>query len=52
MSLGKRGPNEKQATPAGYPFYEHLNDLLSRPGFDSFADSVWSGLALQAYDRH
>jgi transposase len=50
MSLGKRGPNEKQApiwieasqlaTPAGHPFYEHLNILLNQRGFDSFAESV------------
>jgi len=48
MSLGKRGPNEKQepiwieaarlATPAGHPFYEHLNRLLSKRGFDAFAE--------------
>jgi transposase len=48
MSLGKRGPTEKQepiwieaarlATPAGHPFYEHLNRLLSKRGFDAFAE--------------
>jgi transposase len=48
MSLGKRGPNEKQepiwieaarlATPAGHPFYERLNRLLSKRGFDAFAE--------------
>src|ERR1700723_482222 len=48
MSLGKRKPNEKQepiwieaarlATPAGHPFYEHLNRLLSKRGFDAFAE--------------
>jgi len=42
MSLGKRGPDEKQepiwieaarlASPAGYPFYERLNRLLSKRG--------------------
>src|SRR5438128_625153 len=46
MSLGKRGPDEKQepmwieaarlATPAGHPFYERLNRLLSKRGFDAF----------------
>jgi transposase len=40
MSLGKRGPDEKQepiwieaarlASPAGHPFYERLNGLLSK----------------------
>jgi transposase len=50
MSLGKRGPNERQepiwieaaqlATPAGHPFYERLNRLLSKRGFDGFAESV------------
>jgi transposase len=50
MSLGKRGPNEKQehiwieasrlATPVGHPFYERLNQLLARRGFDSFAESA------------
>jgi transposase len=50
MSLGKRGPNEKQepiwieaarlATPAGHPFYERLNQLLSKRGFDAFAESA------------
>jgi transposase len=49
MSLGKRGPDEKQepiwieaahlATPAGHPFYERLNRLLSKRGFDAFAES-------------
>jgi transposase len=52
MSLGKRGPNEKQepiwieasrlATPVGHPFYERLNQLLNRRGFDSFAESACS----------
>jgi len=46
--LGKREPDEKQepiwieaarlATPAGHPFYELLNRLLSRRGFDAFAE--------------
>jgi len=50
MSLGKRGPDEKQepiwiearrlATPAGHPFYERLNQLLSKRGFDAFAESA------------
>jgi transposase len=49
MSLGKRGPSEKQepiwieaarlATPVGHPFYERLNQLLSKRGFDEFAES-------------
>ena len=48
--LGKRGPEEKQepiwieaarlATPVGHPFYEHLNRLLSKRGFDTFAESA------------
>src|SRR6201996_6549231 len=50
MSLGKRGPEEKQepiwieaacmATAAGHPFYERLNRLLARRGFDAFAESA------------
>jgi transposase len=50
MSLGKRGPDEKQepiwieaarlAIPAGHPFYERLNRLLSKRGFDAFAESA------------
>jgi transposase len=50
MSLGKRGPDEKQepiwieaarlATPVGHPFYERLNRLLSKRGFDAFAESA------------
>ncbi len=50
MSLGKRGPNEKQepiwveasrlATPVGHPFYERLNRLLNKRGFDAFAESA------------
>src|SRR5271156_1238060 len=53
MSLGKRGPDEKQepiwieaaalATPAGHPFYERLNRLLSKRGFDAFAESACEG---------
>lgn len=45
MSLGKRVPDEKQdpisieaswlATPAGHPFYERLNRMLSKRGFDA-----------------
>jgi len=48
--LGKRGPDEKQepiwieaarlATPAGYPFYERLNRLLSKRAFYAFAESA------------
>jgi transposase len=50
MSLGKRRPDEKQepiwieaarlATPAGHPFYERLNRLLGKRGFDAFAESA------------
>ena len=50
MSLGKRGPNERQepiwidasrlATPVGHPFYERLDQLLNKRGFDSFAESA------------
>src|SRR6202050_3078648 len=50
MSLGKRGPDEKQepiwieaaclAIPPGHPFYERLNGLLSKRGFDAFAESA------------
>jgi transposase len=50
MSLGKRRPDEKQepiwieaarlATSAGHPFYERLNRLLSKRGFDAFAESA------------
>ena len=50
MSLGRRGPGEKQepiwieasrlATPAGHPFYERLNQLLKKRGFDAFAESA------------
>lgn len=50
MSLGKRGPDEKQepiwieasrlAMPVGHPFYERLNELLKKRGFDSFAESA------------
>src|SRR6202050_1349605 len=50
MSLGKRGRDEKQepiwieaahlATPPGHPFYERLNRLLSKRGFDAFAESA------------
>src|ERR1700683_1812181 len=48
MALGKRGPEEKQepiwieaarlATPVDHPFYERLNRLLSKRGFDAFAE--------------
>jgi transposase len=50
MSLGRRGPTEKQepiwieasrlATPVGHPFYERLNQLLNKRGFDAFAEST------------
>jgi len=50
MSLGKRGPSEKQepiwieaarlATAVGHPFYERLNRLLDKRGFDAFAESA------------
>src|ERR1700676_1237345 len=50
MPLAKRGPDEKQepiwieaarlATPVGHPFYERLNRLLSKRGFDAFAESA------------
>jgi transposase len=50
MSLGKRGPAEKQepiwieaatlAAPASHPFYERLSRLLSKRGFDAFAESA------------
>jgi transposase len=50
MCLGKRGAEEKQeaiwieasrlATPAGHPFYERLNRLLSKRGFDAFAEAA------------
>lgn len=50
MSLGKRAPEEKQepiwieaaqlATPVGHPFYERLNRLLDKRGFDAFAESA------------
>src|ERR1700709_84401 len=50
MSLDKRGPDEKQepiwieaarlAIPVGHPFYERLNRLLSKRGFDAFAESA------------
>src|ERR1700704_6433944 len=53
MSLGKRGPDERQepiwieaatlASPAGHPFYERLNHLLSKRGFDAFAESACEG---------
>jgi transposase len=49
MSLGKRG-HEKQepiwieaarlAIPVGHPFYERLNRILSKRGFDAFAESA------------
>src|ERR1700721_2292838 len=50
MSLGKRGPEEKQepiwieaarlAIPVGPPFYERPNRLLRHGGFDAFAESA------------
>src|SRR5450755_3852536 len=49
MSLGKRG-HEKQepiwieavrlSIPVGHPFYERVNRLLSKRGFDTFAESA------------
>jgi transposase len=48
MSMGKRGPREKQnpiwieaaalATPEGHPFYERLNGLLDKRRFDAFTE--------------
>ena len=48
--MGKRGPKEKQepiwieasrlATHVGHPFYERLNQLSARRGFDAFAESA------------
>lgn len=50
MSVGKRGSEEKQesiwieaarlAIPVGHPFYERLNRLLCKRGFDAFAESA------------
>lgn len=50
MSLGKRGLDGKQepiwieaaslAAPAGHAFYERLNRLLGKRGFDTFAESA------------
>jgi transposase len=50
MSLGKRGPNEKQepiwieasrlTSSAGHPFYNRLNQLLIKRAFDAFAEGV------------
>ncbi len=50
MSLGKRGPRQKQApiwieaaslaTPAAHPFYVRLNQLLDQRGFDRFAEET------------
>jgi transposase len=50
MSLGKRRANGKQepiwieaaclATPVSHPFYEHLNRLLDKQGFDRFAEEA------------
>jgi transposase len=58
MSLGRRGPDEKQepiwieaarlATPAGHPFYERLNRLLSKRGFDAFAESACASFYAKA----
>src|SRR3954453_6266716 len=50
MSLGKRRTNGKQepiwieaaclATPVSHPFYERLNRLLDKRGFDRFAEEA------------
>jgi transposase len=50
MSLGKRRASGKQesiwieaaclATPVSHPFYERLNRLLDKRGFDRFAEEV------------
>jgi transposase len=50
MSLGKRGPRERQepiwieaaslARAGGHPFYERLNSLLDKRGFDRFAEKI------------
>jgi transposase len=50
MSLGRRRANGKQesiwieaaclATPVSHPFYERLNRLLDKRGFDAFAEEV------------
>src|SRR3979411_2749811 len=50
MSLGKRSGNGKQesiwieaaclATPVSHPFYERLNRLLDKRGFDAFAEDA------------
>lgn len=61
MSLGKRGPEEKQepirieaarlAIPVGHPFYERLNRLLSKRGFDAFAESACESFYSKTADR-
>jgi transposase len=53
MSLGKRGSVEKQdaiwieagslATPNSHPFYERLNRILEKRGFDRFAEQACRG---------
>src|SRR4051794_23504706 len=50
MSLGRRGGQQKQesiwieadtlAKPSGHPFYERLNVVLDKQGFDSFAEQA------------
>src|SRR5580692_3001916 len=49
MSLGKRGREKQEpiwieaarlAIPVGHPFYERLNRILSKRGFDAFAESA------------
>src|ERR1700747_2684656 len=50
MSLGKRGPRERQepiwieaaslARAGGDPFYERLNSLLGQRGFHRFAEKI------------
>ena len=53
MSLGKRGGRAKQASfwieteslpkTSGHPFYEHLNSILEKQGFDRFAEQACAG---------
>src|ERR1700723_1547050 len=49
MSLGKRGQEKQEpiwieaarlAIPVGHPFYERWNRILSKRGFDAFAESA------------
>src|SRR4051794_27432799 len=53
MSLGRRGAEHKQesiwieagtlARPSGHPFYQRLNALLDKQGFDCFAEQACAG---------